>query len=296
MSAVIEQITGRYVHVELDGRTYRTYFEEAGQGPALVCLHTSGTDSRFYRHLLNDEEITSEFRVIAFDMPWHGRSLPGEPWWQNTYRLTRRFYVDFVAAFCDSLGLDQPFVLGCSMGGYVVLDIARDHPDRYRGLIGVQTREYTPFWGGVAALADHPEVNFHTCLSNVRAMCSPETSEERKREIVWIQMTNGPGVMAGDMYYASEDHDSRPYLSELDAKALNLFVISGDDDLSCLAQHSDGLASAVPGLEVTHLPGVGHFPPAENPDAFKAALLPILQQASVSALHGAAESRRGSPK
>ena len=57
------------------GRT-ALYFEEAGQGIPLVCLHTAGADGRQFRHLLNDAEITRHFRVLAFDMPWHGKSLP----------------------------------------------------------------------------------------------------------------------------------------------------------------------------------------------------------------------------
>ena len=72
---VFEPIRGTYVHIELAGRPHRLYFEEAGQGIPLVCLHTAGADGRQFRHLLNDEAITRHFRVLAFDMPWHGKSL-----------------------------------------------------------------------------------------------------------------------------------------------------------------------------------------------------------------------------
>jgi pimeloyl-ACP methyl ester carboxylesterase len=43
---------------------------------ALVCLHTAGSDGRQWRHLLADEELAKKFRIIAFDMPWHGKSNP----------------------------------------------------------------------------------------------------------------------------------------------------------------------------------------------------------------------------
>ena len=48
--AVIEPILGRYLHLTLDGRPHRVYFEEAGQGWPLVCLHTAGADGRQFRH------------------------------------------------------------------------------------------------------------------------------------------------------------------------------------------------------------------------------------------------------
>jgi pimeloyl-ACP methyl ester carboxylesterase len=85
---VLEPMIGRYVRLEIDGVPHRVYFEEAGQGIPLVCLHTAGADSRQYRHLLADPEITRRFRVLAFDMPWHGKSTPPDGWEQGEYRLT----------------------------------------------------------------------------------------------------------------------------------------------------------------------------------------------------------------
>ena len=43
--AKIEPITGRYVWVPYEGEEYRIFFEEAGEGIPMVCLHTAGTDS-----------------------------------------------------------------------------------------------------------------------------------------------------------------------------------------------------------------------------------------------------------
>ena len=68
----IESITGRYVHLRLGGSSHRVYFEEAGTGIPLVCLHTAGADGKQWRHVLNDPDITRYFRVLAFDMPRHG--------------------------------------------------------------------------------------------------------------------------------------------------------------------------------------------------------------------------------
>ena len=62
-----EPITGRYVRLTLEDRSHRIFFEEAGptSGIPLVCLHTAGSDSRQYRHILNDTAITDRFRVIV---------------------------------------------------------------------------------------------------------------------------------------------------------------------------------------------------------------------------------------
>ena len=88
MTATIEPIVGKYVHVSIQGEACRVYFEECGQGVPLLCLHTAGSDGRQFRHLLCDEEITSTFRVIAFDMPWHGKSYPPIGFQDKDYELT----------------------------------------------------------------------------------------------------------------------------------------------------------------------------------------------------------------
>ena len=58
-----DPIVGRYVYVQCEGKTYRTYYEEHGEGIPLVCLHTAGTDGRQYRHQLCDPDIAANFRV-----------------------------------------------------------------------------------------------------------------------------------------------------------------------------------------------------------------------------------------
>lgn len=107
MTSALEAIVGRYLSLEFEGRRYRIYFEEAGEGIPLVCLHTAGSDGRQYRGVLNDPEVTRNFRVIAFDMPRHGKSSPPHGFEREEYRLTRDFYTAFVIAFADALSLDR---------------------------------------------------------------------------------------------------------------------------------------------------------------------------------------------
>ena len=96
MSPRFEPIVGRYLNLDLLGRPHRLYLEEAGQGIPLLCLHTAGSDGRQYRGLLNEPRVTQDFRVIAFDMPWHGKSSPPAGWQDEEYRLTSRDYVQMI--------------------------------------------------------------------------------------------------------------------------------------------------------------------------------------------------------
>jgi hypothetical protein len=134
---VIEPVIGRYLRLDFNGRPHRIYFEEAGEGIPLVCLHTAGADGRQYRALLNDAEITKRFRVVVFDLPWHGKSSPPPGFERETYKLTTDLYVDTVMAVCRALKLERPVVMGCSIGGRAVLHLALRHGDYFRAAIGL---------------------------------------------------------------------------------------------------------------------------------------------------------------
>ena len=98
---------GRYVHVEIGGEQHRIYFEENGKGIPLVCLHTAGSDNRQWRYLLADEEFANDFRIIAFDMPFHGKSNPPASWSGEEYQLTTARYTETIRAFCKALEARQ---------------------------------------------------------------------------------------------------------------------------------------------------------------------------------------------
>jgi len=84
---------GRYVHLELEGQDHRVYFEEAGSGIPLLLQHTAGCHGSQFRHLFECREITDHFRLIAYDLPFHGKSLPpvGPKWWASEYQLKAGF-------------------------------------------------------------------------------------------------------------------------------------------------------------------------------------------------------------
>ena len=59
-----------------DGARHKVFYFEAGEGIPLICQHTAGNENRQWRHLLEDRELTKKYRVIAYDLPSHGKSDP----------------------------------------------------------------------------------------------------------------------------------------------------------------------------------------------------------------------------
>ena len=280
----IEPAIGRYLRLDLNGKPHRLYFEEAGHGIPLVCLHTAGADGRQFRALLNDTEITRRFRVLVFDLPWHGKSSPPPGFERETYRLTTDLYVDTVMAFCRALGLDQPVVMGCSIGGRAVLHLALRHGDCFRAAIGLQSATHADPGADTRlrdlGVLDRPDVHGQQAAAgSVACLISPTSPETEKWETLWHYMQGGPGVFLGDLHYYFTDGDLRNGLLDgLDTKRCPLHLLTGEYDLSATPELTAELAKMVKATSFQVMEGLGHFPMSESPSQFRRYLLPVLDQ------------------
>jgi pimeloyl-ACP methyl ester carboxylesterase len=277
MAARIEPITGRYLHLEIDGRPHRVYFEEAGQGIPLLCLHTAGSDGRQYRAILNDPEITRHFRVIAYDMPWHGKSSPPEGWRNEEYKLTSKSYVTQIVAVADALGLERPVAMGCSIGGRIVLYLAHQHPARFRALIGLQSSAHSDPYYDLEWLHRPDAHGAEACGGAVSGLISPTSPEAHRWETLWHYMQGGPGVFRGDLHFYTADGDIRDRLHEIDPRKCPLFLLTGEYDYSCHPDDTREAARRI-GVDATIMPGLGHFPMSEDPPTFRKHLMPVLEK------------------
>ncbi|MDE2573010.1 MAG: alpha/beta hydrolase [bacterium] len=273
----LEPIIGRYASVDLEGQRARVYFEEAGAGPILLCLHTAGADSRQYRYILNDPEITARWRVVAFDLPYHGRSSPLGSWWRERYRLTADRYERTILAVIDALELERPVVMGCSMGGAIVLRLAARHGERFSGIIGLESTARAG--GRYLEYLDHPAVNGGELVATYTyGLCAPQSPEHNRRENWWYYAQSAPGVYQGDVYFYSQEWDERQAVAGIDTARCPVVLLTGEYDYSCTPEMTRETAARIPGAEVTIMPGIGHFPMIEHPERFRPHVLAALER------------------
>jgi len=242
-AARLEPIVGRYLQLRYNDQEFRIFFEEAGEGVPLLCLHTAGADSRQYRHLLNDAAVTSRFRVIAFDLPYHGRSTPPAGWWLQKYRLTTVDYLGLTRAVWQALALDRPVVMGCSMGGAIVLKLAAEYQRELRGIVGLESTAYAP--GRYNEYLHHPAIHGgEMTASYTYALCAPQSPEVNARENWWMYSQAGPGVYAGDVHYYSNDWDGRDDITRIDTQVCKVSLLTGEFDYSCTPDMTLAVAAA----------------------------------------------------
>lgn len=285
---------GRYVYVRIQGVQYRVYYEEAGQGIPLVLQHSAAADNRNWRFLLEDPEIQKRFRIIAWDLPYHGKSGPPTtvPWWAQEYRLTRDRLMDSVLAICQALKADRPVFMGVAAGGFLATDLALYHPDKFRAVIGVNASI-----AGPDALArangrpvptnpgpnvqDHPRVSNGANGISIYQVTSPVAPEPYRREVAWLYSISGPGIMPGDLHYYSVEHDlTGGRASKIDTSRVDVYLVSGEYDATAGSGPggAEALARQIKGASYAVVKGGSHLAPHDDYPRFRQTLLPILDK------------------
>ena len=120
----------------------RTYYEIAGAGTPLVLVHAGIADRRMWDEQFDD--LAQDFTVVRYDMRGYGK----------TAAVAGPFaYHRDLAALLDHFGFARAALLGCSMGGRTIIDLAIESPASVGALIAV-----APGIGGyVDTSADPPQ-------------------------------------------------------------------------------------------------------------------------------------------
>ncbi|UBU14136.1 alpha/beta fold hydrolase [Nonomuraea gerenzanensis] len=272
-----DHIEGRYLRAEVGREPVRLFYEHAGTGRDVLFLHTAGADSRQFHHLMNDPGLADRYHLVAFDLPWHGRSTgpPGEP--PGAYALDTDRYVATIMAVIEGLDLDAPIVVGCSMGGEICLELALRHPDRLGGVVACEAADHVP--GRQVRWARDPRVNQTLFVPEwVEGLMAPQSPPEHRREVWWGYSQGGFGTFAGDILFYSGDWDARDRVGRIDTARCPVVMLTGEYDYSCTPEMSRATAGRIPGALYRTMPRLGHFPMAENPEEFAGHLLWALDE------------------
>jgi len=112
--------------VEVDGRKV-TVVDTGGDGPPLLWVH--GLGGIWQNWLLNIPAFMGSHRCVAMDLPGFGQSEPpaGE--------ISIRGFARTVDRVCKLLDIEEPVVIGNSMGGFTGAELAVSSPTRVSKLV-----------------------------------------------------------------------------------------------------------------------------------------------------------------
>ncbi|QNO36707.1 alpha/beta hydrolase [Protaetiibacter sp. SSC-01] len=108
-----------------------SYLDAAGARRALVLVHGAGVDSSMYAPQVAGLSELGH-RVIAVDLRGHGASTVADG-----VRITASALLDDLVALLEHLRLDAPILVGHSLGGNLAQALVRRHPQLVGGLVAI---------------------------------------------------------------------------------------------------------------------------------------------------------------
>ena len=278
----------------VQGVRYRSRIAEAGKGHLEALVFTHGGGGHLETFSRNVMPLAEHFHVVALEILWHGLSDAPEVSDNSPAQI-----VEQIIDLLDALGLQRAWVHGEAFSGQAISLLARQHPERLRGVIfesgvgmrfnegsikpplppvgGIPMGERTlrllkePTWEGVRERLlmvmhfDHPErVTDELVDVRLTHYSHPSTNDAQLRFYA--------GMAAG----TAADHFATE--AEMAEVRMPVLVVWCDGSSGVGPDAGERLASLIPGAEFKLLPETGYWAHWENPGAFNEAVRGFIQR------------------
>lgn len=110
----------------IDFRDIKGFYTDEGKGETVVLIHGFCEDGSVWDYFR--EKLSADFRLIVPDLPGFRNSA------FTKQELTIDWMADFVRAILDKEKIQNPIIIGHSMGGYIALALAERYPDLPAGI------------------------------------------------------------------------------------------------------------------------------------------------------------------
>jgi pimeloyl-ACP methyl ester carboxylesterase len=248
--------------VNIDG--INLAYARRGRGAPLVLIHGYPLDHSIWNELI--PLLEPSFDLIVPDLRGFGRSDVLE---------ADDSIIDYASDIADllrRLKIKRAYLAGHSMGGYVALAFAREYEQRVLGLAMIASQ----------TLADPPErkearyatakqvVEEQSVGTVVEAMAPKLSADMRIQEFARNLISKQPPLGIFSALYAMAD---RPDSSDIFAAfPFPVVIVHGDADALIPVDRGREMKASLQSAHYVELPGVGHLPMMENPQAVAGAL------------------------
>jgi pimeloyl-ACP methyl ester carboxylesterase len=263
----------------------RVLLVEAGEGPPVLLLHGVGGTFRYWLETVH--RLSRTHRVLAADLPGFGGSDAAHEPFELLAAGER------VLAACEAVGAHAPVLVGHSLAGPAVAQVAARSPERVAGIVLVGSASLSPQqpWRRYVlppaarialrrpracenVLVDHPRIRrlLFRDLFDVPDDLPPDET----------RMLVGGASLARqlrDSLDATLSFDLRPLLPRL---RVPLGLVWGERDRTSPIGDYELARELVPDARARLVHGAGHMPMLERPDAFAGALAAVLPGAQAS--------------
>ena len=259
-------------------------YQLSGEGPAIILLH--GFTGSHQDWALQIPVLSKKYQVVAMDHRGQGKSeAPSSP---DDYSVS--IFAQDVCGLLQHLGISKACVGGHSMGGFMALEFALEHPEMVAALVLVDTSsgqwerdpEYEKVRAKLKELAqtEGMEAAFeynaaHNAMMLERFEQHPELREISRKKM--LQTSVNGYVHAGDAIWNWKPVTHR--LSEIKAPTL---IVVGEEDVPFI-KASQTMKESIANAEMVIIPEATHSPHEEAADAFNRVLMGFLDRLNLGA-------------
>jgi 3-oxoadipate enol-lactonase len=261
-------------------------YRDTGSGVPVVFLHPTPLDRDYWRPLLDD---LGGVRAIVPDLRGHGQSdlgsnLPvgGFARVPDAPVLSMAQLATDVLALLNHLELPDAVFAGCSIGGYLLLELWRRAPQRITGLVFVCSKpqpdaeaNLVKRAASIAQIRTEGTAGFFD--GNAQSLLGATARERHPQMVAEVRarMTLTPEAAIAVQAGLATRPGSVPTVDTIDAPIL---AIAGGEDGAISPADMEAFNAAPGGCEFHLLPDAGHFAAYEQPQKIAALLAEWLRQ------------------
>lgn len=265
----------------------RVHYRDQGErgGPAIVLIHGANSSLQTWEPLV--KRLGADYRIVTLDLPGHG--LTGAT---PDTDYSAEGMIDAVDVVAAKLGLDHFILGGNSMGGWVSWRYALGHPGRVDALLlidaaGMPLRkgEKAPPSNVGFRVLEYPFGRWLATQITPRMLVEQSLRGSVEKQAIvddamidrYWELLRFPGNREATVLRARMDREPAmaARVGEIKAPTLILF---GDKDRLINPSAAQTFHERIAGSEVVLLPGIGHLPMEEAPDATAKAIADFLKR------------------
>lgn len=247
--------------VEIDGLA--VFPEGDNKNPALLFVH--GFPFDHYMWDAQIAELKKNYYCISYDLRGLGKSEVGNG------QFTVEMFVDDITTILNTLKIKKAVICGLSMGGYIALRAIEREPERFSGLILLDSKADADDnankirrAGAVKHLLTHGSAGYvKAFVPNTMPDSSVKKLGSRYTEMIDRLILASPVGIAGCQLAMAARTDTNDSLLNISTPTL---VMCGEYDSLSPVIHMRTMAGKISNAEFVVIKDAGHMTPLEQPE------------------------------
>ena len=265
-AAQADQRQGAYA--DINGA--RIFYQVAGQGTPLLLIHGFPLSGQLYQGQL--AELSKHFTVITPDLRGFGKSLAPDG------NGSIQTYAQDMLALLDHLGIQTAIVGGHSMGGQITLEMYKEQPARFAGMLLIDTDPMAASFVEKGQWQGYREQGANAGVSSIVPIIEPQLLTGVTRALDSAKSTTMANILAeasvNGVLGGGQALATRPdYTGLLGSIAVPTLVLVGLEDPVYAFPVSQMTKAAIPNAQLAVILGASHASIFERPGLANQAIL-----------------------